>query len=234
MSFDDRRDDANGNYWTKCGRCGEIIYNGELNRNFRFCPKCDYCFPMGPADRIATLIDEGSLVSCDADDQNAHAENWIIAGEATLSGHRLIVAAANFGSDQSASLFVCEGIIGAANQAVDGRLPLLLICTDSSEERAFFPTLSVNASISRLSREKLLYISVLACPNLLNSFPGYACVADIVIAESSSAEVVRSGSQTSQDQDQVAQTLLQNGMADMIVPRKDMQNTLTDILSFFC
>ena len=231
MSSDDQRDDSNGNYWTKCDRCSEIIYNGELNRNFRLCPKCNYCFPMDPAHRIASLVDEGSLVSYNSDDQKADRENWIVAGEATLSGHGLIVAAANLGfADQNTGLLVCEGIVRASNQAVDGRLPLLLIYTDSSEDRAFLPALSINASISRLAREKLLYISVLACPGSLNSFPGFTCVADIVIAESSTA----SGSQTNQNSTPPAEALFQNGMADMIVPRKELQHTLTDILNFFC
>ena len=231
MSSNDQRDDSNGNYWTKCDRCGEIIYNGELNRNFRLCPKCNYCFPMDPADRIATLIDEGSLVSYDSDDQKTDGENWIIAGEATLSGHGLIVAAANLGfENQSTGLLVCEGIVRAANQAVDGGLPLLLICTDSNGDRAFLPALSISAAISRLAREKLLYISVLSCPGPLSGFPGFTCVADIVIAESSAA----SGSQTGQNSTPAAETLFQNGMADMIVPRKELQHTLTDILNFFC
>ena len=235
MSSDDQRDDTNENYWTKCGRCGEIIYNGELNRNFRLCPKCNYCFPMDPADRIATLIDEGSLVSHSADDQSADEESWIIVGEATLSGHGLIVAAVNFGfADQSTSLFVCQGIIRAVNQAVDRCLPLLLVCTDSNGDRAFFPALSISAAISRLAREKLLYISVLACPGPFSSFPGFTCVADIVIAESSVVVVARSGNQTGQNSTQAAETLFQNGMADMIVPRKELQHTLTDILNFFC
>ena len=58
----DKRKDIPDGLWTKCGECGEIIYNGELIRNLRICSKCNYHFPLEPAERIAVLADAESLV----------------------------------------------------------------------------------------------------------------------------------------------------------------------------
>ena len=47
--------------WTKCGDCGEIIYNKKLEENFYVCPKCNYHFTLGIKKRINNLLDKGSF-----------------------------------------------------------------------------------------------------------------------------------------------------------------------------
>lgn len=238
-------------HWAKCAECGEIIYNGELNRNLRTCPKCNHHFPLEPAQRISLLIDEASLIK---NDVNAGAipssicpdkescERAIITGAAKLAGNNLVVAAVDLSfRDRATALFVCSSIINAVSQAIDQHLPLLLICTNNNgargQNRAFLPgqMLSTNAAISRLFREKLLYISVLAHAESQGYFPGFTYVADIVIAESNTQVRSRSSKQSSQNgAAQAAQTAFQNGMVDMIIPRIELKHTLTDILNFFC
>ncbi len=46
--IDNRKKDIPDGIWVKCPECGEIIYNGELDRNLRICLKCKYYFPMFP------------------------------------------------------------------------------------------------------------------------------------------------------------------------------------------
>ena len=59
-----RRDIPEG-LWTKCGDCGEIIYNKTLEEDFKVCPKCDYHFSLTAPERIAQLMDEDSFVEMD-------------------------------------------------------------------------------------------------------------------------------------------------------------------------
>lgn len=232
----DKCEDTLNGYWIKCGECNEIIYNGELSRNLRICPKCNSCFPLPPAERIASLADDGSLIGQDTGNEQA-----IMIGEAALSGNRLVIAAVNMGfTDRDTSLIVCEGIIKAIVHAADQRLPLLMICTNSNgqqtQNETLFPAqiLSINAAMSRLNTEKLLYVSILACSNSRSHFPGFACIADVVIAESNMPGVALDNNRTRQNGTaQTAQILFQNGMADMIVPRKELKRALTDIFNFF-
>ena len=240
-----------GIHWVKCAECGEVIYDGELNRNLRICPKCNHHFPLEPAQRISLLIDEASLIQNDVNadaipspicPDKENCERAIITGTVKLAGNNLVVAAVDLSfRDRATGLFVCSSIINAVSQAVDQHLPLLLICTNNNgargQNRAFLPgqMLSTNAAISRLLREKLLYISVLAHSESQSHFPGFAYVADIVITESKVPATSRSSRQSSQNGTaQAAQTTFQNGMVDIVIPRIELKHTLADILNFFC
>jgi len=241
------RKDMPDGIWIKCIECGEIIYNGELSRNLRICPRCNYYFPLEPAERIDFLVDKGSLLRYDADDTtvrlDAEIRDWaIITGEARLSGHRLVVAALNLNfTNEHISLFVCERLVKAVSRAIHLRLPFLLACTNGAglqaQNVAFLParTLSINAALGRLAKEKLLYISLLAYSDSHSHFPGFVYVADIVMAESNVAEASRSGNRKRENRSALsAQNLFQSGMADMIVSRRETKPTLANILKLFC
>jgi acetyl-CoA carboxylase carboxyl transferase subunit beta len=245
-SFNKRKEIPDG-IWIKCSECGEIIYNGELSRNLRICPRCDYYFPLEPAERIGLLADKGSFLRYNADNITARpdeksCDRAIITGEATLSGHCLVIAAIDLNfANETIGLFVCEEIVRAVAQAADRRLPLLLVCTNSNGTQAqngiFCPaqTLSTSAAMSRLAREKLLYISVLAYSNSHGHFPGFAYIADVVIAESNIPGTSRAANRARQSGvTHAAQASFQDGMVDMIVFRGELKHTLADILNFFC
>jgi acetyl-CoA carboxylase beta subunit len=240
----------NGTPWVKCAECGEILYNGELSRNLRTCPKCGHYFPLEPTERISMLVDRSSLIKNELDVDAAlpnarfdaeRCQQSIITGVARLAGNHLMVAALDLSfSDKATGLFVCASLINAVSQAIDRRLPLLLISTNNNgqqgQHRAFLPgqMLSTNAAISRLLGEKLLYVSILAYADSQGYFPGFAYVADIVIAESKAPVMPRSGNQnTKNGSAQAAQTAFKNGIVDMIVPRVELRHTLTNIFRFF-
>jgi acetyl-CoA carboxylase carboxyl transferase subunit beta len=44
--------------WVKCDGCKEIIYNKELERNLRICPKCGHHFRIDAPARLQLLLDE--------------------------------------------------------------------------------------------------------------------------------------------------------------------------------
>ncbi len=247
ITMRDKKKDIPDGIWFKCNECGETVYSGELSRNLWMCPRCNYCFPLEPAERITLLADtksfvkhdENSVISCpDAESCN----RAIMSGESTLSGHRLAIAAINLGFfSEDISLFACENIVRTVAFAVDQKLPLLLICANSNgtqeQNSIFHPAqrLGINAALSRLVREKLLYISILANSNSYGDFPGFAYTADVVAVESNTPMVSRTGNQNNQNgAAHAAQTLFENGMVDMIVSRGELKQTLTDILNFFC
>src|SRR3954464_5411900 len=47
--------------WTKCNKCEQIIYNKELEENFKICPKCGAHFRLNSRERIAQLADPKSF-----------------------------------------------------------------------------------------------------------------------------------------------------------------------------
>src|SRR4030081_2146588 len=47
--------------WTKCDKCEQIIFNKELEENFKICPKCGGHFRLNARERIAQLADPKSF-----------------------------------------------------------------------------------------------------------------------------------------------------------------------------
>ena len=43
--------------WTKCPKCGEVLYRRDLAANLHVCTRCGYHFRMGAYDRIASIAD---------------------------------------------------------------------------------------------------------------------------------------------------------------------------------
>lgn len=234
-----RRKDIPDGIWAKCPECNEIIYNGELDRNSRICRRCSYYFPIDPSSRISLITDEGSFRSYN-DVPRLDKENGnriIVSGKAQLSDHSIVIMALNL-SCKTDSVYVTEKIVKTISRAVEQKLPLLAIYTIAEKESSvYFPsqTLNVAANISKLSKEKLLYISVLSQSGPDSNFPAFTYSADVVIAESNSLGMSHTGSRIGRrDADRAIQSLFQSGAVDMIVSRDELKSKLADILIFFC
>src|SRR6185295_16723085 len=52
--------------WVKCENCRQILYNKELARNFKICPKCGFHFRLSAPERLRMLFDDEKYVEHDA------------------------------------------------------------------------------------------------------------------------------------------------------------------------
>jgi len=52
--------------WVKCDSCREILYNKELARNFKICPKCGYHFRLSAPERLRMLFDGEEYVELES------------------------------------------------------------------------------------------------------------------------------------------------------------------------
>ena len=43
--------------WSKCPKCGEVLYRRDLAANLFVCTRCGYHFRMNAYDRIASIVD---------------------------------------------------------------------------------------------------------------------------------------------------------------------------------
>ena len=43
--------------WIKCDKCGLLMYNKALNRNYKVCPQCQHHFPTSSQERIEQILD---------------------------------------------------------------------------------------------------------------------------------------------------------------------------------
>jgi acetyl-CoA carboxylase carboxyl transferase subunit beta len=197
--------------WTKCPGCGEIIHNLELERNDRICPKCDHHFSLTAADRIATVLDEGTfeehdtgLTSVDTLKFTGQAsytdrlrkyqkatglKDAVRTGLGAIEGLRVSIAVMDFNFlAATMGSVVGEKITRAIERATAQRLPMIIISA-SGGARMYEGMLSLMqmaktcGALARHSDACLPYISVLTNPTTAGVMASYASVGDVILAE---------------------------------------------------
>ena len=95
-----------------------------------------------------------------------------------------------------------------------------------------------SASIARLKDKRVPYISILSDPTFGGVSASFAMLGDVIIAEPKSLigfagprVIEQTIKQQLPENFQTAEFLLEHGMIDMIVSRKDLKQTLVRILS---
>src|SRR5687768_15076228 len=53
--------------FTKCPKCEQTLFKGQLEQNFQVCPKCDHHFKIDANMRLRLLFDEGEYQEFDQD-----------------------------------------------------------------------------------------------------------------------------------------------------------------------
>lgn len=197
--------------YTKCDSpdCGELLYRKDLEKSLWVCPKCGRHFRLGARDRLALLLDDGSLdefganlISCNplqmpdydsklARYRNATGENEaVITGSATIGGYPVVVGITDpaflMGSMGSV---VGEKIARAMERAIELRHPCLMISGSGGGARMFEGILSLMqmaktcAAVGRMQRAGVFYITVLTDPTMAGVYASWASLGDVVIAE---------------------------------------------------
>ena len=97
-----------------------------------------------------------------------------------------------------------------------------------------------SAALARLSQAGLPFISILTDPTMGGVSASFAFLGDIIIAEPGAmvgfagARVIKQTIGAALPEGfQTAEFLLEHGLIDMIVHRKEMKKTLSDLLQFF-
>jgi len=253
--------------WIKCDHCKESIYKQELDRNASVCPRCQHHFRIGSRPRIELLVDPGSFEERNAavrsldplhfkDQKNypdrikaakkaTGMEDAVLAGMATVGGHRVSLSSLEFAfMGGSMGSVVGEKVTRAIEDAIAERTPFIAIsCSGGARMQESVLSLmqmaKTSAALARLSRARLPYISILADPTTGGVTASYAMLGDIIIAEPG-ALIGFAGPRVIQDtirQElppgfQRAEFLLHHGFVDMIVERKNLRPTLIQLLDF--
>jgi len=254
--------------WTKCSKCEQIIYNKELEENFKICPKCGAHFRLGARERIAQLADPKSfkefaenVMPVDAlefadlqpyktrlvDSQKKTGQNdACVAGEMTVEGRGLVAAVLDFEfMGGSMGSVVGEKIARGIERAIKRRLPLLIISSSGGARMqesilSLMQMAKTSAGLTQLHEAGLPFISLITDPTTGGVTASFAMLGDIILAEPR-ALIAFAGprviEQTIRQQlpegFQLSEFLLQHGMLDAIVERKDLRKFLGQLLGHF-
>lgn len=254
--------------WVRCDNCKEMVYKEEVERNLKVCPKCNYHFRISARERIELLVDKGSfqeylqgispLDPLKFKDTKKYAERLkeaqkktgmkdaVVCGEARIGGYPVEMAVFEFAFlGGSMGSVVGEKITRTVERALEKKRPLIIIsCSGGARMQESILSLmqmgKTCAALTRLSRARVPFISILTDPTTGGVSASFALLGDVVISEPK-ALIGFAGprviEQTIRQQlppgFQRAEFLMDHGFVDMVVDRKDLRPTLITILSLF-
>lgn len=194
--------------WSKCPKCGEIIYTKEIEKYMKVCQKCDYHFRLTASERIAITLDDGSFTEYEDNFTTANPLSFpgyeekikksqtetglkeaVVTGEGTVGGHRCVVAVmdSRFIMGSMGSV-VGEKITRAFESAIEKRMPVIVFATSGGARMqegvlSLMQMAKTSAAIARMNEEGILYISVFTDPTTGGVTASFASLGDINIAE---------------------------------------------------
>ena len=166
----------------------------------------------------------------------------VIAGEALVGGIEMQLVLFDF-AFMGGSLGSVEGekIVRAIDRAVAKKQTLVILSTSGGarmQESTFslMQMAKTSAALNKLSEAKLPFISVLLDPTFGGVSASFAFLGDIIIAEPGAIigfagpRVIKQTIGADLPEGfQTAEFLLEHGLIDMVVHRKDLKQTLSDI-----
>jgi acetyl-CoA carboxylase carboxyl transferase subunit beta len=257
--------DVSENLWAKCKKCEQIIYNKELDENFKICPKCGCYFRLSARERISLLLNPKSLKEYDKEispvdalkfpeyenklvqsQKKTNLQDAVITGEGKIGKSNVVICVLDFGfMGGSMGTVVGEKITRAIETAVKKRFPVVIVSASGGarmQEGIFslMQMVKTSSAIARLHSAGLPYISVLTDPTTGGVTASFAMLGDINIVEPKSLigfagpRVIRQTiRQNLPEGFQSAEFLLEHGMVDAVVDRKDLKSCMEKLLEFF-
>ncbi len=254
--------------WTECKKCGQTVYNKELEKNFKICPTCGYYFRLSAQERVNFLLDEGSFKESDIDmksndplsfhDTRKYVERLedarkktnlfdaIITGEGTIGKHSVSMGVMDFRfMGGSMGSVVGEKITRAIEKAIEKKTVVIIVSTSGGArmQEGMFSLMQMaktSAALSRLSKMDLPFISILTDPTTAGVSASFAMLGDVIISEPKALigfagprVIEQTIGQKLPEGFQSAEFLLEHGIVDLIVERKELKSTLIKLLNFF-
>ncbi len=192
----------------KCPQCGHIHFSEQLQKNLHVCTACGYHLKIGPWERLAITVDEGSFVEFDAtmtsedplhfpgyaqklsqQKEKTQLQDAVISGEGTIGGIDVVVSVLTFSFfSGSMGSVVGEKITRAIERATYTRKPLVIFSASGGARMqesilSLMQMAKTAAALQRHHAAGLLYISVFTDPTLGGVSASFAMLGDIILAE---------------------------------------------------
>jgi acetyl-CoA carboxylase carboxyl transferase subunit beta len=246
--------------YVKCNGCKETIYRKEVVANQAVCPRCAFHFRISARERLSLLCDslweefDQNLVSSDplkfkdtknyADrlvDSKAKTDSYdaLVSAVGTMGGLSTEMAVMEYGFiGGSMGVVVGEKVTRAVERAIREKLPLLVVSC-SGGARMMEGTLAMMAKIWRpgpAGSARFHFISLMTSPR--PEIPP-AMLGDLNVSEPGALigfagprVIEQTIRQKLPEGFQRAEFLLEHGMLDMVVDRRNLKATLVKSFRF--
>ncbi len=167
----------------------------------------------------------------------------VVCGEAEIEGHRVMLGVFEFNFlGGSLGSVVGEKITRLIERSIEKRLGVILFCASGGARMqegiiSLMQMAKTSAALARLHEARLPYISVLTDPTTGGVSASVGMLGDIIVAEPKAMigfagpRVIKETIRAELPEGfQRAEYLLEHGMVDLIVERKDLRHTLASLL----
>jgi acetyl-CoA carboxylase carboxyl transferase subunit beta len=247
--------------WIKCPSCESVLYNTDLQKNLNVCPKCGHHHRISARARLDGFLDAEGRYEIGQEvlpvdplkfkDSKKYPERLKAALESTGETDALVVfggtvmsvplVAACFEFDfmgGSMGSVVGERFVRGVETAVEQKTAFVSFAATGGARMqegvlSLLQMAKTNASLTRLAKARLPYISVLTDPTMGGVSASFAFMGDVVIAEPKALvgfagpRVIENTVREKLPEGfQRAEFLLGKGAIDMILDRREMRTTL--------
>ena len=252
--------------WIKCPSCEAVLYKTDLEKNQNVCPQCSHHHRLGARARLDSFLDAQGRYEIGQEvlpvdplkfkDSRKYPERLKEAMENTgetdalvvMGGsvHSIGVVVACFEFDfmgGSMGSVVGERFVRGVHAAIEQKVPFICFTATGGARMqegllSLMQMAKTNASLTRLAKKGLPYISVLTDPTMGGVSAGFAFVGDVVIAEPKALigfagpRVIESTVRVKLPEGfQRAEFLLEKGAVDMICDRRELRKTVASTLA---
>ena len=196
--------------WTKCPKCGEVLYRRDLAANLWVCTKCSHHFRMGAFDRISTLVDgdfvevgnevlprdplewvdKKSYVSKLAGDrEKSQLSEGVVCGFGQIDGHDVALGVMDFSfRGGTMGTVVGERITLLLEEARRRRVPCIIFTASGGARMeegmlALMQMAKTTAAVALFMEDGNVFITVLTDPTTGGVSASFAFQSDIIVAE---------------------------------------------------
>lgn len=267
LPFRPRPESSRSDLWTSCPGCGEVVYNKQLEKNLRVCPRCGHHFRLRVDARLRYLLDPDSFEERDAGLESLDPLGFVdlvaypdkvreqkaktgirdaaVRGLGRIGGRRVSICAMDFAfMGGSMGSVVGEKVTRGAEAALEERVPYITISTSGGARMqegtlALMQLVKTCAAVDRLASAGVPFISVMSDPTTGGVFASFAALGDINLAEPNALigfAGARVAAGTTGDElpegFQSAEFLYRHGFIDQVVPRSELRDRVTLLLSY--
>ena len=169
----------------------------------------------------------------------------VIVATGTLDGIPAVIASMEYGFiGGSMGVVVGEKITRAIERALEQRLPVVIVCCSGGARmmegaRSLMQMAKISGALARLDRARLPYIAVLTDPTTGGVTASFAMLGDLNIAEPK-AQIGFAGPRVIEqtirqklpDGFQRSEFLLEKGMVDLVIDRRELKSAIAKALRF--
>ena len=252
--------------WIKCPSCDTVLYKTDLEQNQNVCPSCGHHHRIRARARLDGFLDaEGryeigqEVLPIDAlkfKDSRKYPDRLKEALENTGETDALVViGGAVMGIGVVAACFefefmggsmgsvVGERFVRGVHSAIEQKVPFICFTSTGGARMqegllSLMQMAKTNASLTRLAKKRLPYISVLTDPTMGGVSAGFAFLGDMVVAEPKALigfagpRVIESTVRVTLPEGfQRAEFLQTKGAVDFICDRRELRKTLASALA---